>query len=89
MTSRIQKFERSTFNFLKLLYTMAEIVFCKAVAAEDPDKRPCTIVGKREHLKIVPFQALSPLLAPRVTEEVSYIICLLLVLSKMDTWTVE
>lgn len=48
---------------------MAEIVFCKAVAPADPNERPCTIVGKPDSLKKVPFDAVSPFLAPRCTEE--------------------
>ncbi len=51
---------------------MAEITFSKGLAPSDPEQRPCTIVGKPENLKKVPFAAVSALLAPRVTEQVKH-----------------
>ena len=49
---------------------MAEVVFCKSVTPGDPNERPCTILGKPKNLESLPFSAVAPFLAPRVTEEV-------------------
>ena len=51
-------------------WKMAEVVFRRTVGPGDPDKRPCTIVGKLENLRRLPFDAISPYIAPRVDEEV-------------------
>ena len=50
---------------------MAELVFCARLPAADPDARPVTILGKLADLKKVPFPAVEPFLAPRVSETVS------------------
>lgn len=49
---------------------MASVEFCCKVSPADPSERPVTFIGKRANLAKVSFSAVSPYLAPKVTEEV-------------------
>ncbi len=49
---------------------VVKIEFLVEVPPADPSTRPCSILGKKENLKLVPFAKLTPYLGTKVTEEV-------------------
>ena len=49
---------------------MATVEFLKELPSEDPNNRPCTIVGKTEYIKKISYESVSKFLEPRVNGEV-------------------
>ena len=50
---------------------MSTIVqFLEEVPPGDPEKRPCTVLGKKKNLKIVDYVTVSPYFGDKVTKEV-------------------